>query len=148
MKNKINNILELWNEIKILRNDKIEKENIILSCANLIEKSLDIDKNNIKNKQLGISINLIELNDDLTLKMDKLVEIFKGISFDSLNNKKISFDLLSACMYNRVHKDKLKEIKEIIKSISEETYLDIPMNQKLNRVGLTYLKYLQNGKSC
>ena len=41
MKNKINNILELWNEIKILRNDKIEKENIILSCANLDEKSLE-----------------------------------------------------------------------------------------------------------
>lgn len=136
MKKELNNILHIWNEIKILQNEKNEKENTILSCLNLIEKGIDLQEiKNLKQRQYGVSVSLIELNNKLVDKIDILGEILKGISNESLIEGKISFDLLSTCMYNKISREDLKIIKEVYKSYSEEKYLDIPKNQKLGRVG-------------
>lgn len=134
MKN-IKNIVNLWKEIKLYQSERLEKENTILSCLTLIEKGVGDELENIKKRQQGISISLIEINDKLVNKIDSLGEILKGVSEESLSKGKISFELLSTCMYNKVSKEDLKVIKEVYKAYSEEIYLDIPKNQELNRVG-------------
>ena len=134
MKN-IKNIINLWKEIKLYQSERLEKENTILSCLTLIEKGVGDELENIKKRQQGISVSLIEINDKLVNKIDSLGEILKGVSEESLLKGKISFELLSTCMYNKVSKEDLKVIKEVYKAYSEEIYLDIPKNQELNRVG-------------
>lgn len=134
MKN-IKNIVNLWKEIKLYQSERLEKENTILSCLTLIEKGVGDELENIKKRQQGISVSLIEINDKLVNKIDNLGEILKGVSEESLSKGKISFELLSTCMYNKVSKEDLKTIKEVYKAYSEEIYLDIPKNQELNRVG-------------
>ena len=138
----IKNKFNIWDEVVILQNERREKENTILSCISLIEKGVDTEKENLQNRQRGISLSLIQLNDDITLKMDNIIEILKGVSSESVKDGKISFDLLSYCFYNRIPKEKLSKLKEIIKAVSTEKYLDIPMNQKLRRAGITYRDYL------
>ena len=101
----------------------------------LIEKGVGDELENIKKRQQGISVSLIEINDKLVKKIDNLGEILKGVSEESLSKGKISFELLSTCMYNKVSREDLKVIKEVYKAYSEEIYLDIPKNQELNRVG-------------
>lgn len=134
MKN-IKNIINLWKEIKLYQSERLEKENTILSCLTLIEKGVGDELENIKKRQQGISVSLIEINDKLVKKIDNLGEILKGVSEESLSKGKISFELLSTCMYNKVSREDLKVIKEVYKAYSEEIYLDIPKNQELNRVG-------------
>lgn len=134
MKN-IKNIVNLWKEIKLCQSERLEKENTILSCLTLIEKGVGDELENIKKRQQGISVSLIEINNKLVKKIDNLGEILKGVSEESLSKGKISFELLSTCMYNKVSREDLKVIKEVYKAYSEEIYLDIPKNQELNRVG-------------
>ena len=142
MKEKITNILNLWNEIKVFQNERLEKEDNIISCISLIEKGIkDEELNNIQRKQQHISFSLIELNDKLTNKIDFLGEVLKGVSEESLKKGKLSFDILSYCMYSGVPREKLAILKEVYKSFSEEVYLDIPKNQELNRVGKKLKEY-------
>lgn len=142
MKQKINEILNSWNQIKILKNDRLEKENNILSCIKLIEKSVnEDDAKNIQLKQKGIASNLIEINNDLYNQIDNLGEIIKGLDEESLKLGKISINLLKNLMYSGISVDIVRDIKEILKSFSEEKYSDIPLNQELNRVGLNYSSY-------
>ncbi|QIG64877.1 hypothetical protein SJC03_203 [Bacteroides phage SJC03] len=142
MKQKINEILNSWNQIKILKNDRLEKENNILSCIKLIEKSVnENDAKNIQLKQKGIASNLIEINNDLYNQIDNLGEIIKGLDEESLKLGKISINLLKNLMYSGISVDIVRDIKEILKSFSEEKYSDIPLNQELNRVGLNYSSY-------
>lgn len=145
MKENINKILDIWKEVKLLKDDKLEKENNILSCINLIEKSVNAeDAENIQLKQKGIASSLIDINNELYSKIDSLGEIFKGLDINSLKNGKLSIELLKDFMYSGVSIDSVKEIKEILKSLNEEKYSDIPINKELNRVGLTYSSYLIN----
>lgn len=145
MKENINKILDIWKEVKLLKDNKLEKENNILSCINLIEKSVNAeDAENIQLKQKGIASSLIDINNELYSKIDSLGEIFKGLDINSLKNGKLSIELLKDFMYSGVSVDSVKEIKEILKSFNEEKYSDIPMNKELNRVGLTYSSYLTN----
>lgn len=142
MKNKINEILNSWNQIQILKNDKLEKENNILSCIQLIEKSVnENDAKSIQLKQKGIASNLIEINNNLYNQIDNLGEIIKGLDEESLKLGKISINLLKNLMYSGISVDIVRDIKEILKSFSEEKYSDIPLNQELNRVGLNYSSY-------
>ena len=142
MKQKINEILNSCNQIKILKNDRLEKENNILSCIKLIEKSVnENDAKNIQLKQKGIASNLIEINNDLYNQIDNLGEIIKGLDEESLKLGKISINLLKNLMYSGISVDIVRDIKEILKSFSEEKYSDIPLNQELNRVGLNYSSY-------
>lgn len=145
MKENINKILDIWKEVKLLKDNKLEKENNILSCISLIEKSVNAeDAENIQLKQKGIASSLIDTNNELYSKIDSLGEIFKGLDINSLKNGKLSIELLKDCIYSGVSVDSVKEIKEILKSFNEEKYSDIPINKELNRVGLTYSSYLTN----
>lgn len=58
----IKNIFNIWDEVVILQNERREKENTILSCISLIEKGVDTEKENLQNRQRGISLSLIQLN--------------------------------------------------------------------------------------
>lgn len=145
MKENINKILDIWKEVKLLKDNKLEKENNILSCISLIEKSVNAeDAENIQLKQKGIASSLIDTNNELYSKIDSLGEIFKGLDINSLKNGKLSIELLKDFIYSGVSVDSVKEIKEILKSFNEEKYSDIPINKELNRVGLTYSSYLTN----
>lgn len=142
MKNKINEILNSWNQIQILKNDRLEKENNILSCIQLIEKSVnENDAKSIQLKQKGIASNLIEINNNLYNQIDNLGEILKGFDEESLKLGKFSINLLKNLMYSGISIDSVKKIKEILKCFNEEKYSDIPLNQELNRVGLNYSSY-------
>lgn len=142
MKNKINEILNSWNQIQILKNDKLEKENNILSCIQLIEKSVnENDVKSIQLKQKGIASNLIEINNNLYSQIDNLGEVLKGFDEESLKLGKFSINLLKNLMYSGISIDSVKKIKEILKCFNEEKYSDIPLNQELNRVGLNYSSY-------
>lgn len=145
MKENINKILDIWKEVKLLKDNKLEKENNILSCINLIEKSVNAeDAENIQLKQKGIASSLIDTNNELYSKIDSLGEIFKGLDINSLKSGKLSIELLKNFMYSGISVNSVREIKEILKSFNEEKYSDIPMNKELNRVGLTYSSYLIN----
>lgn len=142
MKNKINEILNSWNQIQILKNDRLEKENNILSCIQLIEKSVnENDVKSIQLKQKGIASNLIEINNNLYSQIDNLGEVLKGFDEESLKLGKFSINLLKNLMYSGISIDSVKKIKEILKCFNEEKYSDIPLNQELNRVGLNYSSY-------
>lgn len=142
MKNKINEILNSWNQIQILKNDKLEKENNILSCIQLIEKSVnENDAKSIQLKQKGIASNLIEINNNLYSQIDNLGEILKGFDEESLKLGNFSINLLKNLMYSGISIDSVKRMKEILKCFNEEKYSDIPLNQELNRVGLNYSSY-------
>lgn len=142
MKQKINEILNSWNQIKILKNDRLEKENNILSCIKLIEKSVnENDAKNIQLKQKGIASNLIEINNDLYNQIDNLGEILKGFDEESLKLGNFSINLLKNLIYSGISIDSVKKMKEILKCFNEEKYSDIPLNQELNRVGLNYSSY-------
>lgn len=142
MKNKINEILNSWNQIQILKNDKLEKENNILSCIQLIEKSVnENDAKSIQLKQKGIASNLIEINNNLYSQIDNLGEVLKGFDEESLKLGKFSINLLKNLIYNGISIDSVKKMKEILKCFNEEKYSDIPLNQELNRVGLNYSSY-------
>lgn len=142
MKNKINEILNSWNQIQILKNDKLEKENNILSCIQLIEKSVnENDVKSIQLKQKGIASNLIEINNNLYSQIDNLGEVLKGFDEESLKLGKFSINLLKNLMYSGISIDSVKKIKEILKCFNEEKYSDIPLNQELNRVGLNCSSY-------
>lgn len=142
MKNKINEILNSWNQIQILKNDKLEKENNILSCIQLIEKSVnENDAKSIQLKQKGIASNLIEINNNLYNQIDNLGEVLKGFDEESLKLGKFSINLLKNLIYSGISIDSVKKMKEILKCFNEEKYSDIPLNQELNRVGLNYSSY-------
>ena len=142
MKNKINEILNSWNQIQILKNDKLEKENNILSCIQLIEKSVnENDVKSIQLKQKGIASNLIEINNNLYSQIDNLGEVLKGFDEESLKLGKFSINLLKNLIYSGISIDSVKKMKEILKCFNEEKYSDIPLNQELNRVGLNYSSY-------
>ncbi|QIG63428.1 hypothetical protein DAC20_204 [Bacteroides phage DAC20] len=142
MKNKINEILNSWNQIQILKNDKLEKENNILSCIQLIEKSVnENDAKSIQLKQKGIASNLIEINNNLYSQIDNLGEVLKGFDEESLKLGKFSINLLKNLIYSGISIDSVKKMKEILKCFNEEKYSDIPLNQELNRVGLNYSSY-------
>lgn len=142
MKNKINEILNSWNQIQILKNDKLEKENNILSCIQLIEKSVnENDAKSIQLKQKGIASNLIEINNNLYSQIDNLGEVLKGFDEESLKLGKFSINLLKNLIYSGISIDSIKKMKEILKCFNEEKYSDIPLNQELNRVGLNYSSY-------
>ena len=142
MKNKINEILNYWNQIQILKNDKLEKENNILSCIQLIEKSVnENDAKSIQLKQKGIASNLIEINNNLYNQIDNLGEILKGFDEESLKLGNFSINLLKNLIYSGISIDSVKKMKEILKCFNEEKYSDIPLNQELNRVGLNYSSY-------
>ena len=142
MKNKINEILNSWNQIQILKNDKLEKENNILSCIQLIEKSVnENDVKSIQLKQKGIASNLIEINNNLYNQIDNLGEILKGFDEESLKLGNFSINLLKNLIYSGISIDSVKKMKEILKCFNEEKYSDIPLNQELNRVGLNYSSY-------
>lgn len=142
MKNKINEILNSWNQIQILKNDKLEKENNILSCIQLIEKSVnENDAKSIQLKQKGIASNLIEINNNLYNQIDNLGEILKGFDEESLKLGNFSINLLKNLIYSGISIDSVKKMKEILKCFNEEKYSDIPLNQELNRVGLNYSSY-------
>ena len=142
MKNKINEILNSWNQIQILKNDKLEKENNILSCIQLIEKSVnENDAKSIQLKQKGIASNLIEINNNLYSQIDNLGEVLKGFDEESLKLGKFSINLLKNLIYSGISIDSVKKMKEILKCFNEEKYSDITLNQELNRVGLNYSSY-------
>lgn len=142
MKNKINEILNSWNQIQILKNDRLEKENNILSCIQLIEKSVnENDAKSIQLKQKGIASNLIEINNNLYNQIDNLGEILKGFDEESLKLGNFSINLLKNLIYSGISIDSVKKMKEILKCFNEEKYSDITLNQELNRVGLNYSSY-------
>lgn len=148
MKEKIKDILDSWKEIKFIKQDKFERENIVLSCINLLEKSVNSsDFSNIEQKQKKVAFELLNVNESFYNKIDNLGIVLKGLDEESLKKGKISPSLLCNLMYSRINKEDLNTIKEIFKSFKEEVYSDINFNKKLNRIGKTYSNYILNLKN-
>ena len=139
IKNEIKNIIDLYKSIMFEKEKKINKENYVLSCINLLEKSVNkIDSNNIILKQKRISFELENLNNDIDKKSNKLVKLVKNLDVKSFNDKEFSINLLKNLFYNNIKKKEIDTLKNVYKYINTEKYSDTILNKKNKKANLIY----------
>lgn len=109
-------IFKLSQEIKDLNFCKANKENDILSCLDLIEKSIKDDiKQELINKQKNIANYLIKLTDKLKIKKNILKEQLEKLDNYSFNKKSLSPNLINLLIIKGIKAKDISELKLIYK---------------------------------
>lgn len=111
MKQQIKDIISLQNEISNYDNLIFEKENDILSC---IKSS---SEEGIKLRQKQAASSLLDLQNKQKKLKSKLRVLLKGLDSTSYQNKKMSSDLVTKCIWSGIFGEPFNQLKKLYKSL-------------------------------